>query len=1230
MHDHLLRVALAALLACAALAAGGPAAEKPPWQRLLQGDDARQAQALEKQITALQQAGQFEEALKKAETVAQLRQERQGKDHWEAVNAHFDAETIRRVLQSSTKDQEEYRRALKARSEADTLEQQGQYPRALPLREQVHAARRKVLGEDHPSTAASYHDIAYNLYLQGRFKEAEASHKKALAICLAVLGEEHPDTALTRTHAAANLTSLARYRDAQEELDKALAVRRKVLGEKHLATAEGHTWASANLEAQGRFQEAEQGYRQTLAICRELLGEEHPNTAASYNNLGLNLDAQGRHKEAEELARKALAIVRQVLGEDHLNTAASYNNVALNLDKQGLHKEAEEGYRRGWEICRKVLGEDHLITAAACNNLAGNLQAQGRYREAEEGFKKALAIRQKLVGDEHPLTAAGYHNLASDLEAQGRWKEAEDDYRRALEVRRKVLGEGHPLTARNYNNLASNLYSQDRFAEAEEGHRKALAIFTKALGEEHPDTATCWSNLAEDLQAQGRHQEAAEGLRKALAIRRQLLGEDHPDTAASYAKAAANLQCRGKYQDAEDLYRGAADRFLAARLHIAATGLGRAAKTSERSPLLPLSALLARNGKPAAAWERFEQSLGRGAWDDLSARRRRSAPEELRQAALVTQVERLDRLLERHLAIREPTPSQEQERKDLLERHRKALEDLIRFTHDLEDKYGPAAGKELDREQIQKALPEDTALVGWIDLPAAPRAVDANGEHWAVVLRAQGEPVFEALRGSGPGGAWTREDDTLPQRLRTALAARNASWQALAASLQEQRLRPLTRHLAASGTLPAVHHLVVLPSAALAGVPLESLGDGPTVSYALSGTLYTYLKKQPAVKSAGLLALGDPVFESPAEAIRPRPLPPGGVLLTVVPPGSNAAKARLQPGDVLLSYNGKALGGPADLPPLLEAAREEKAIPVTIWREGEERPLRREIAPGKLGAVVAGEPAPKALGERYRLDRVLAARSGDDGWAQLPGTRVEVESLRRLFGDKPAPRALLDSEASEQRLDELAASGELGKYRYLHLATHGEVDDAWALRSAVILSRDTLPDPEKQLLAGKPAYDGRLTAEEMLRTWSLHSDLVTLSACQTALGKYEKGEGFVGFAQALLLCGSRSVCLSLWKVDDAATALLMQRFYANLLGKRAGLKAPLPKAAALREAKEWLRNLSREEALRVAVVVSQGVERGKGRPKGKLLPPVPEGAKDDRPYAHPYYWAAFVLIGDPG
>jgi CHAT domain-containing protein len=521
------------------------------------------------------------------------------------------------------------------------------------------------------------------------------------------------------------------------------------------------------------------------------------------------------------------------------------------------------------------------------------------------------------------------------------------------------------------------------------------------------------------------------------------------------------------------------------------------------------------------------------------------------------------------------------------------------------------------------------ALLGWLDIsPAGPKAADPNGEHWAFLLRSSGLPLCLRLNGSGPDGAWTNNDTDLPSQLRTSLLERRDDWQRLARRLREQRLKPLREHLGAQRKLPAVRQLVVLPSPALAGVPLETLAEDVTVSYALSGTLHAHLKTQPTVKSAGLLALGDPIFQSGAPAAKDKPLPAGGVLLTLVQPGSNAFQSRLRPDDVLVKYGDRELVTAKDLQEAIAATDGKGDVTVQVWRDG--KTLDLHLRPGKLGVLLANEPAPKALAERYRLDRHLSSRSGDHGWRPLPGTRVEVESLRRLFPAEPKPLVLLDSEASEQQLDALAAAGELGKYRYVHLATHGEVDNSRALRSAIILSRDSLPDRQEQLLAGKPIYDGRLTAEEMLRSWNLEAELVTLSACESALGKYERGEGFVGFAQALLLCGSRSVCLSLWKVDDAATALLMQRFYANLLGKRDGLKGPMPKAEALREAKQWLRTLPREEALRVAAVLSKGIERSKGRPKAPLLPAVPERtaeAKEDCPYAHPYYWAAFVLIG---
>ena len=184
----------------------------------------------------------------------------------------------------------------------------------------------------------------------------------------------------------------------------------------------------------------------------------------------------------------------------------------------------------------------------------------------------------------------------------------------------------------------------------------------------------------------------------------------------------------------------------------------------------------------------------------------------------------------------------------------------------------------------------------------------------------------------------------------------------------------------------------------------------------------------------------------------------------------------------------------------------------------------------------------------------------------------------------------------------------------------------------MILTQAGLPDPLEQVLHQKLAYDGRLSVREIQRGWELKAELVTLSACETALGREAGGEGFVGFTQALLISGTRSVCLSLWKVDDTATTLLMQRFYADLLGRRVGLSHPMPKAEALREAKAWLRGLRRPEALALTAELSGGVARGTGAEGRRPAEPgaaVPAGGDDDRPYASPHYWAAFVLAGDP-
>jgi CHAT domain-containing protein len=326
-----------------------------------------------------------------------------------------------------------------------------------------------------------------------------------------------------------------------------------------------------------------------------------------------------------------------------------------------------------------------------------------------------------------------------------------------------------------------------------------------------------------------------------------------------------------------------------------------------------------------------------------------------------------------------------------------------------------------------------------------------------------------------------------------------------------------------------------------------------------------------------------------------------------------------------VAYAGQDLTSVEQLGQLVGAHGTDKSVLVKLWREGQDQLAERELEPGKLGVALAKEPAREVISARRQVDQMLAQlRSGAD-FAELPGTQVEIARLAGLFSAQ-AVTTLTRGEASEERLDALRRAGRLKSFRYLHLATHGQANNVRAFDSALILTR---PTKEALPRVGEPLLEGRLTADEVLEYWQLDADLVTLSSCESGLGREGGGDGLLGFAQAFLLSGSRSVCLSLWKVDDTATALLMDRFYRNLLGQREDGSPRMGKAAALREAKQWLRTLPASEALGRLGRLTQGITRG-DRPAREVmtaLPKPPEGVKDYAPYAHPRYWAAFVLFG---
>ena len=181
-----------------------------------------------------------------------------------------------------------------------------------------------------------------------------------------------------------------------------------------------------------------------------------------------------------------------------------------------------------------------------------------------------------------------------------------------------------------------------------------------------------------------------------------------------------------------------------------------------------------------------------------------------------------------------------------------------------------------------------------------------------------------------------------------------------------------------------------------------------------------------------------------------------------------------------------------------------------------------------------------------------------------------MRALEKLYG-RDASRILIGRSARESTI-----KPELSRYRILHFATHGRFVDTDPMYSHLVLASNS-----------GDADDGLLEAWEIMNA-DLRSELAVLSACETARGRFNAGEGLMGMTWALFAAGCPSSVVSEWTVSSASTAQLMVALHESLLARG---PSPFAKADALRAAK--LRLLKSQR------------------------------------FAHPFYWSAFVLVGAP-
>ncbi len=839
------------------------------------------------------------------------------------------------------------------------------------------------------------------------------------------------------------------------------------------------------------------------------------------------LKEAGKFELALPLAEQVLALQEQSLAPDHPDLAKGLLRIASLLKTLKRYAQAEPLYQRALILREKHFGLTHPEVAECLNGLAILYRVQGRYTQAEPLYLRALAIQEKVLGPNDLALAKVLNNLANLYWEQGSYLKAEKLHQRALAILEKGLGPEHPKVAVALNNLAVLYEDMGRYPESEVLHQRALSIREKNVGSAHPDVADSLHNLADLYVKQGRLAQVAPLYQRALEIRETKLGPNHLDVALSLSGLVRLYRIQGRYSQSRVLHQ-------------------RALKILEQTQGIE---------HPDVAKSLYDLALLELAAGGLSDA----------LGALTRSVE----LEERNLTLLLLTGS-EQRKQDYLATLGKTTALAVSL---------PLQAAPRDPVAAQLAL---TTL-----LRRKGRVLDAVSNNWQTLrqnLGSQEQALIDKLNStraqvatlvfSGPDAGDIRAHQaeimglqTQAEQWETALNQRSTLFRAEFAPVTVTTVQKALPPDAA--LLEWVYYTPVDPKAAepnylgkprYAAAILKASGSPQWVDLGEAESLdrlITQFRRDLGKPSTPIKQIQRQSRQLAQKLLQPiYPLLGNIERLLIAPDGQLnllpfAALIDDQNRYLLDRYTISYLGSGRDL------IRLQKDLPAR------QRPLLI-VNPDFNNAAVVKETMPTL--QRAGDLRQLA-------YTPLPGTELEGAMIQRLW---PQIQLFKGSEATENILKQ--ARGPL----LVHIATHG-----------FFLAQKPIAAPENPLLRSGLALagfntrtsageDGVLTALEVSGLDLQGTELTVLSACDTGVGEVLNGEGVYGLRRALVIAGSRSQLISLWKVDDLGTSFLMELYYQQLLA-------------------------------------GQGRSEAFQQTQKKLLA--------DPRYVHPYYWAAFIPSG---
>lgn len=1184
-------------------------------------------------------AGHYQEALTLGTQALDLRQQLLGTQHpdyaislsnlawytylvgdWRAA-LKLGSQALERIEYSIGKESPEYAKALD-RSVTFTILVNANYSEAIVMAHQALDICERVLGEHHPDYASSLYFLAVcNLYL-GKYSESIHLLKRALKLQESIHGKNHMDYAGSLLYLASCMSYTGKYAEAlkyarqSEDImktmpkmvniwygtllsviahinynqgyydnaihieEKALEAYERLYGKKHPLYAQGlHdlAWFTAKT---GEYKKSKKLATEALNIWNETLGKDHPYCSYALCNLAQYYNYSAEYEEAYRHIKEAIRICEKTIGKNHPHYQPLLGTLSLIYYHLGNFTEAIKVGAESLNLCKIIYGTKHPIYAKSLNNFAFLLSNSENPVDAIRYGEEALDIIAQSVGKNHPAYSTSLKTLATAHSVLGNYAESKRIVSEALDIDGNIYGKDHIYYATLLSELALYNSYLGSYQEALSIGNQALVVYERVYGDKHIEYAKLLHNLAIFHSYLGNTEEAIHLSTRALKIFEKRVGKKHPIYANSLNTLAAYHSDLGNYKEAI--------RLSSAALIIQGKTLGKN-HPDYATTLSNIGYYYLFNGDFTKATELTQSALKTQelALDNASPDYVVSLQNLSAIYFAANQKANCERTTsEANQATISLVKSNfanltANERRDFWNKHKPWLEELmplIAYTHPFAPIIAEACDATLMAKGILLSSERDFAslLAGSGDKEALNQFFELRN------VKLQLDKAYEMAPDRRPQGmidslnrlATNLEVDLISRSKIYGDFTRNLAigWKEVSNALGR---RDVAIEFVTIPTEIRTLYAAYILRPGIEAPAMEVLFEDADLAAIPAADLYTTSSLSEMIwgRLDEHIKDADRIFFAPA-----------GELYNIAI-------------EALPHYAGDGLISDRHSMYRLSSTRQIAAV--------------GGGAPAAQSAALFGGLNYNAGSDQPQVSTTTVPRGGVE---YLPATLTEINGISQLLHKQSVPADIFTGDdGTEAAFKSLSGRG----MRLIHIATHGyywtdseirrsvspammlmgarssaphHVEDKALNRSGIFLSGAN----NALSIGGVPDIDadnnGILTAKEVADMDLRSLDLVVLSACRTGLGKVT-GDGVFGLQRGFKKAGANALLMSLWDVDDRATQMLMTRFYQELF-------AGHTKQEALLAARDHVRNY--EE-------------------------PAPDG-QTIKPYEHPRYWAAFIIL----